>query len=715
MSKELFRLRVFHRFGIVAAFFSSAVIAGNVMVAQSGRAAESQLQGGGRRVPQTLVQRALVQGRVRVIVGLNVEAVPEGLLSAGQRGLQRARIAGAQSAVLTDLAALNFGLVKRFRVVAAMALEANLQALDVLAAHPQVAYVEEDQLSAPTLAQSAGIIGAPTAWLTGHTGTGQAVAILDTGVERLHPFFGGRVVSEACYSTTSGNSTALCAWGSTETGAATPCTGISGCDHGTHVAGIAAGSGVSFSGVAPTASIIGIQVFSRFTDSSCSPGPSPCVLSYSSDQIAGLERVYDLRTTFNIAAANMSLGGGLYSAQGSCDAANSAKKTVIDSLRSVGIATVISSGNGGSSNGLSSPGCISSAVSVGSTTDSGAVDQISSFSNSASFLNLLAPGQVITSSVPGGGFGNKSGTSMAAPHVTGAWALLKSALPSASVEQVLGSLTVTGTGILDGRNGITKPRINVASALTGLTATVAPDGGGPPVPGFTGNPDIPSNIGLDESITTVHAFAFEPRDSATTFTSNVSTGRWVTGGPSFLYASLPAIPNGAVLVQVLFYIEDSDGTADFSGRLCRHWTDSATGLNPGMDCPVNIKTTGTGNNVIYAGLSPDLNYRFDVDHDGIIENVSYTLSGGWGSSTTGSLKLRQVRLLWKRQVSPAPGFATYADVPVGHPYHRYVEALAAAGLTGGCGAGMYCPDAPMSRGQMAVFLSAALGLHWPAF
>ena len=71
------------------------------------------------------------------------------------------------------------------------------------------------------------------------------------------------------------------------------------------------------------------------------------------------------------------------------------------------------------------------------------------------------------------------------------------------------------------------------------------------------------------------------------------------------------------------------------------------------------------------------------------------------------------RLAWKRQVSPAPGTATFADVPVGSQFHRFVEALAASGITGGCGGGNYCPNAPLTRGQMAVFLAAALGLHWP--
>lgn len=73
----------------------------------------------------------------------------------------------------------------------------------------------------------------------------------------------------------------------------------------------------------------------------------------------------------------------------------------------------------------------------------------------------------------------------------------------------------------------------------------------------------------------------------------------------------------------------------------------------------------------------------------------------------------QFRVRYFLQVSPAPGTASFADVPVGDPLHRFVEALVAAGITAGCGGGNYCPNAPITRGQMAVFLSAALGLHWP--
>jgi hypothetical protein len=81
--------------------------------------------------------------------------------------------------------------------------------------------------------------------------------------------------------------------------------------------------------------------------------------------------------------------------------------------------------------------------------------------------------------------------------------------------------------------------------------------------------------------------------------------------------------------------------------------------------------------------------------------------------TGGDLRLRKVRAGWQRQVSAAPAVATFPnDTPTTHPYVRFIEALAAAGITGGCAPGSYCPNSPITRGEMAVFLSVALGLHF---
>lgn len=78
------------------------------------------------------------------------------------------------------------------------------------------------------------------------------------------------------------------------------------------------------------------------------------------------------------------------------------------------------------------------------------------------------------------------------------------------------------------------------------------------------------------------------------------------------------------------------------------------------------------------------------------------------------LKMHAVRVYYTLQVSPAPGAATFNDVPTNHPFFQWIEALARAGVTTGCNVSppLYCPDDLVTRAQMAVFISRALGLHW---
>ena len=84
-----------------------------------------------------------------------------------------------------------------------------------------------------------------------------------------------------------------------------------------------------------------------------------------------------------------------------------------------------------------------------------------------------------------------------------------------------------------------------------------------------------------------------------------------------------------------------------------------------------------------------------------------------GTTTNdGSTAIGRVLVGYVLQVSPETGYASFTDVPVSHPFHRYVEALLLSQITAGCGNNNYCPDAPLTRGQMAVFLAKALGLQW---
>ncbi|MBZ5535415.1 MAG: S-layer homology domain-containing protein [Acidobacteriia bacterium] len=75
-------------------------------------------------------------------------------------------------------------------------------------------------------------------------------------------------------------------------------------------------------------------------------------------------------------------------------------------------------------------------------------------------------------------------------------------------------------------------------------------------------------------------------------------------------------------------------------------------------------------------------------------------------------KIYSLHMGYRLQVSPAPAVASFTDVPTGHWAFRWVEALKGAGITAGCGGTSFCPDSPVTRAQMAVFLSNALGLYW---
>lgn len=408
-----------------------------------------------------LRQKALGAGKVRVIVGLRVPFAAEAGLSRAEVASQRRDITRAAGAVLGNLPDLDPGTTRSFGTLPFVALDAAPGDLDGLAANPAVLSVSEDRRNGLHLAESVPLIGGTAAWAAGYSGLGETIAILDTGVDSTHPFLAGKVVSEACYSTGG-----WCPGGrtsSTAAGSARPCP-VSECAHGTHVAGIAAGKGANFSGVAKDATLIAIQVMSPF-------GKQPA--AYDSDIIAGLMRVVELKDSYRIAAVNMSLGSDDVFAD-TCDSIDMPMKAAIDEVRAAGIATVVSSGNSYSATGISHPACLSNAVSVGAVSDwawglcSGApaaVDKVACYSNSARFLSLLAPGSLITSSVPGRKYANYHGTSMAAPHVAGAWAVIKEKAPDASVGQVLSALTQTGAPIFDLRNHVTTARINVKNAL----------------------------------------------------------------------------------------------------------------------------------------------------------------------------------------------------------------------------------------------------------
>ena len=433
-----------------------------------------------RRASLRLKQRIADRGAVRVLVRLKsddplVLRSPRQLRSKRARHQRRAAIARKLDRFLSRPQMRGLRGLKRMRHMPVIALEADAQTLQALRESPDVLSVHEDKMLRPFLNSSNPQLGADEVWAQGFDGLGQTVAVIDSGVDAQHVAFGSRVVAEACFSTRSliESTTSLCPAGSNPNaedsqigpGAAQPCENTLGCDHGTHVAGIAASEDQDFQGMAANANIIAVQVFSQVNNIlTCGFQPT-CLSAHTSDLIRGLEHIYDLRDTHTIAAVNMSLGAGAYTSVSDCEADYPLLNIAVNNLRAAGIAVIAASGNDGYINALAAPACLSGAFSVGAVDD---FDEVGYFSNAADFLDLLAPGLGVVSTIPGGGFAYKDGTSMASPHVAGAIASLRQAAPNATPEEVFNAINASGIDVFDPRSSITKPRLQVDAALDRL-------------------------------------------------------------------------------------------------------------------------------------------------------------------------------------------------------------------------------------------------------
>ena len=333
-----------------------------------------------------------------------------------------------------------------------------------------------------TMGASTPITGA---WASGFKGAGKTIAVLDTGVQTDHPFLMNgtvqKTVGEACFASVFGYST-TCPGGvpmsvnePSKVGAGAPCPidigaqGQRGCDHGTHVAGIAVGgNGTGNSGIAPEASLISVQVFSyKYATNS--------ITSNTGDIDNALQWLYNRRADFpGLTAVNLSLGDGLLypgTCNGLpcfCDVIEASTYSKVQQLLNVGIVTVVAAGNESRTTGVSAPACLSNVVTVSALTSGSGSDQRASYSNIGPQVNVFAPG-TLTSSIPCGGVVAKSGTSVATPAVSGSIAILR----QATVGSTVALLEDSGGPVA----GYSQPSVKLNTAIIGLPGPTGPVSG----------------------------------------------------------------------------------------------------------------------------------------------------------------------------------------------------------------------------------------------
>jgi len=287
------------------------------------------------------------------------------------------------------------------------------RAAAALARHPNVAYVEQDQVMRATATQYMDANGDPWgldrinqralaldgAYTYGYTGSGVRAYIIDTGIDAAHDQFGGRAMNVYDAFGGSGND----------------CNG-----HGTHVAGTV---GATRYGVAKAAALRGVKVLG------CDGSGS------TSGIIAAVDWVRKNR--IDPAVANMSLGGGY----------SGSLNTAVNNLASSGVFIAVAAGNENQDACNVSPASAGAAFTTAASTKT---DYKASYSNYGSCVDAYAPGSAIKSAWIGSGTTETktiSGTSMASPHVAGVAALVKHRygnISSSSVTSYIKNATTSG-------------------------------------------------------------------------------------------------------------------------------------------------------------------------------------------------------------------------------------------------------------------------------
>ncbi|MBU6200956.1 MAG: fibronectin type III domain-containing protein [Acidobacteria bacterium] len=548
--------------------------------------------------------------------------------------------------------------------------EATAEALaDKLAADPRVAWAEPDVMieapSYPALGPndpyfrsaqmwnltSANGIRAREAWAV-TTGTPDVVvAVIDTGIVR-HPDLDSNVVPG--YDMVSDLSLAVDGNGR-DPDASDP--GYGGW-HGTHVAGTIAAvtdNGIGISGVAPNVRVQSVRVLGRgggrLSDAVAG------IIWASGGTVAGVPA-----NPTPAKVLNLSLGGG-----GSCSSSSSFQ-TAINAAVARGSVVVVAAGNSNMNAALESPASCQNVVTVASADPNGVRSR---FSNFGAAVEIAAPGEQIWSTIDSGSstpvapsYAQYAGTSMAAPHVAGVVALMRSKFPSMTPVEVMNRIA-DKTYSTPFPRGVCDPADASKTCGAGLLNAALLLGGAAPAPGVPAAPTALVATPGDRSV----SVAFTPPQGSGTILAyeySVNRGGWVRPSPAVTRS--PLVIGGLAnyishLVEIRAVNASGPGTPSVAL--------SIVPFAP-LGAPTNlVATPGDGSASIAFippvndGGSPVLTYEYSVDGSDFVgsvpmSSVSPKFVRGLLNGRTHSIRLRAVTAL-----GVGPSSAPVTVVPVG--------------------------------------------------
>jgi len=258
---------------------------------------------------------------------------------------------------------------------------------------------------------------------------------------------------------------------------------------------------------------------------------------------------------------------------------------------------------------------------------------------------------------------------------------------------VLSAATAGVAAAQDAAHASKKPSLNITTPRVQKTRPV----------------DAPEFGGVNVQYQRVSAMQFTSDVSADNLTSSWNPDfagynyrRYFAGAGFNHLVAAPQLPGGARIVYI--ELDACDTSVSDLHLTLNTWNCDYLGACDST--PISTLTTSSGFCSNYNDNA--VSQRVDNYLDQVLLDVTF-------GATDGTNSLAGVIVGYVLEVSPAPAVATFLDVPTSSPQFQFIEALVEAGITAGCGGGNYCPNNPVTRGQMAVFLSKLAGLSWNGF